>query len=143
VSGGDGRWRLADPDIEGMAWNSPAMARVASRSADQGDSRLAEIRHLGRVAMPRFGIPRREFDEKGTKDAPPVNWRRGLLRVWLLVSAAWVMGWLVYLILYGIQGGFQSSAELLALPVLLFGPPVALLLFGLLAGWAFRGFKPE
>lgn len=104
---------------------------------------MAEIRHLGKVAMPRFGIPRREFDEKGTKDAPPVNWRRGLLRVWLLVSAAWVMGWLVYLILYGIQGGFQSSADLLALPVLLLGPPVALLLFGLLAGWAFRGFKPE
>jgi len=25
----------------------------------------------------------------------------------------------------------------------LFGPPVALLLFGLLAGWTFRGFKPE
>jgi len=72
-----------------------------------------------------------------------VNWRRGLLRVWLLVSAAWVMGWLVYLILYGIQSGFQSSAEFLALPVLLLGPPVALLLFGLLAGWAFRGFKPE
>ena len=103
---------------------------------------MAEIRHLGKVAMPRFGIPRREFDEKGTKDAP-VNWRRGLLWVWLLVSAAWVMGWLVYLILYGIQSGFRSSAEYLALPVLLFGPPVALLLFGLLAGWAFRGFKAE
>jgi hypothetical protein len=25
---------------------------------------------------------------------------------------------------------------------LLIGPPVALLLFGLMAGWAFRGFKP-
>jgi hypothetical protein len=27
--------------------------------------------------------------------------------------------------------------------VLLFGPPVALMLFGLVAGWAFRGFKSD
>jgi len=53
------------------------------------------------------------------------------------------MGWIVYLILYGIQGGFRTSSEFLAIPVLLIGPPIALLLFGLMAGWAFRGFKPE
>lgn len=104
---------------------------------------LAEIRHLERAAMPRFGIPRRDFGGNESEAKPPLNWRRGLLRVWLLLSAAWVMGWLVYLILYGIQGGFRSAAELLPVPVLLFGPPVALLLFGLLAGWAFRGFKPD
>jgi len=27
------------------------------------------------------------------------------------------------------------------IPVLLFGPPIALLIFGLAAGWAVRGFK--
>jgi hypothetical protein len=32
---------------------------------------------------------------------------------------------------------------LLSIPVLLFGPPIALFLFGLAAGWAFRGFKPD
>jgi len=90
--------------------------------------------------MTRYGIPRRQADEKGT--APPINWRRGLLRVWMLVSAAWIMGWVVYLIIYGIQSGFRGS-DFFAIAVLLFGPPVALLLFGLLAGWAFRGFKPE
>jgi len=104
---------------------------------------LAEIRQLGKVAMPRFGIPRRDLGNNESEAKPPLNWRRGLLRIWLLVSAAWVMGWLVYLIMYGIQGGFQSLSEVLVLPVLLFGPPVALLLFGLLAGWAFRGFKPD
>ena len=92
--------------------------------------------------MPRFGIPRLESEEQASKSMQ-VNWRRGLMRIWLLVSAAWIMGWTVYLILYGIQGGFQRSGDLLALPVLLFGPPVALLLFGLVAGWAFRGFKPD
>jgi len=71
------------------------------------------------------------------------NWRRGLLRVWLLLSAAWIMGWVVYLIIYGIRAGFQSSGDLLAIPVLLIGPPIALLLFGLVAGWSVRGFKPE
>jgi hypothetical protein len=92
--------------------------------------------------MTRFGLPRRDSEEL-TDKAMQVNWRRGLLRVWILLSAAWIMGWLVYLILSGIQGGFQSSGDFLAIPVLLFGPPVALLLFGLVAGWAFRGFKPE
>jgi hypothetical protein len=98
--------------------------------------------HLGKAAMPRFGMPRRQFDEKGGQTTQ-VNWRRGLLRIWLLVSAAWIMGWIVYLIIYGIQSGFQGPNEFLSIPVLLIGPPIALLLFGLLAGWAFRGFKPE
>jgi hypothetical protein len=92
--------------------------------------------------MPRFGIPRRDSDDQANK-VTQVNWRRGLLRVWLLLSVAWIMGWVVYLIVYGIRAGFQSSADFLAVPVLLIGPPIALLLFGLIAGWAVRGFKPE
>jgi hypothetical protein len=92
--------------------------------------------------MHRFGIPRRELDERA-KPITQINWRRGLLRIWVLLSAAWIMGWLVYLILYGIQSGFRSFNDLLAIPVLLIGPPIALLLFGLVAGWAFRGFRPD
>ena len=97
---------------------------------------------LGVVAMQRFGIPRRDSDEQANK-VMQVNWRRGLVRVWLLLSAAWIMGWVVYLIIYGIRAGFQSSGDFLAIPVLLIGPPIALLLFGLVAGWSVRGFKPE
>jgi hypothetical protein len=63
--------------------------------------------------------------------------------MWLLVSAAWIMGWTLYLLVYGIQVGFQNIGGLLAIPVLLLGPPIALLLFGLATGWAFRGFKPD
>ena len=37
----------------------------------------------------------------------------------------------------------KISGDFLAIPVLLIGPPIALLLFGLIASWAFRGFKPE
>ena len=92
--------------------------------------------------MPRFGFPRRDFDERAN-NVMQVNWRRGLLRVWLLLSAAWIMGWIVYLIIYGIRAGFQSSGDYLSIPVLLIGPPIALLLFGLVARWAFRGFKPD
>jgi hypothetical protein len=71
-----------------------------------------------------------------------VNWRRGLFRVWLLLSAAWIMGYGVFLILNAMRGGFQSSGDLLSGLVLLIGPPIALLLFGLMAGWALRGFRP-
>ena len=90
----------------------------------------------------RFGIPRRKSDEQANAIVQ-INWRRGLFRIWLLLSAAWIMGWIVYLILYEIRGGFHGAGDLLAIPVLLIGPPIALLLFGLVAGWAFRGFKPN
>jgi hypothetical protein len=92
--------------------------------------------------MAPYGIPRRSFSVK-EEEPLPVNWRRGLFRVWLLFSAAWMMGWIIYLVMYGLQGGFKTTGDFLVLPVLLFGPPIALLLFGLAAGWAFRGFKAE
>ena len=72
-----------------------------------------------------------------------VNWRRGFFRVWLLASGAWIMSWVLWLMIYGISRGFRDMHEVFAVPVLLFGPPVALMLFGLVAGWAFRGFKPD
>jgi hypothetical protein len=93
--------------------------------------------------MARFGIPRRASDIQVNEPSKAVNWRRGLIRVWLLLSAAWIMGWAVYLILFAIQVGFKNSHDFFAIPVLLFGPPIALFLFGLAAGWAFRGFKPD
>jgi hypothetical protein len=76
-------------------------------------------------------------------ESSPLNWRRGMFRLWLLLSAAWLMGWTIYLIMYGLRRGFQSGGDLAVVPILLLGPPVALLLFGLAAGWAFGGFKPE
>ena len=92
--------------------------------------------------MGRYGIPRRTA---GVNDNEPtlINWRRGLFRVWILFSAAWLMGWLVYLIMQGLTGGLQTLGDFLQIPVLLFGPPVALLLCGVATGWAFRGFKVE
>jgi hypothetical protein len=91
--------------------------------------------------MARYGIPRRFGVNDNEKEL--INWRRGLFRVWVLMSVAWLMGWTIYLIMVGIQGRLQTSGDFLEIPVLLFGPPVALLLFGLAAGWAFRGFRIE
>ena len=70
----------------------------------------------------------------------PLNWRRGLFRLWILVSAAWMMGWLIY---YAAEyaGGDIKGPDFLPLPVLLFGPPIALLLLGIATRWAFRGFE--
>jgi len=92
--------------------------------------------------MPHFGMPRRVV-ETPTSSKAQVNWRRGFFRVWLLASGAWIMSWVLWLMIYGISRGFRDMHEVLAVPVLLFGPPVALMLFGLVAGWAFRGFKPD
>ena len=97
---------------------------------------------MGIVTKPHFGIPRRAGSAK-VEEPTPVNWRRGLFRVWLLFCAAWMMGWIIYLIMFGLHGGFKTTGDFLVIPVLLFGPPIALLLFGLAAGWAFRGFRAE
>ena len=90
--------------------------------------------------MPLYSVRRRSFNSANVE---PVNLRRGMFRIWVLLSAAWIMGWAIYLIMYGLRGGFQVASEVLVVPVLLLGPPVALMLFGLGAAWAFRGFKVE
>jgi hypothetical protein len=90
---------------------------------------------LRTVPRPSLGLP--------NEDPIPLNWRRGMLRVWLLVSAAWIMAWIIYLVLQGLQSGFNATGDFLAIPVILIGPPIALLLFGLATGWAFRGFKVD
>jgi hypothetical protein len=77
------------------------------------------------------------------EETTPIHWRRGLLRVWLLVSAAWIMGWAIYAILHAMSDGFKTLGDFLSIPVVFFGPPVALLLFGLATAWAFRGFKTD
>lgn len=90
--------------------------------------------------MPPYGVPRRPFTPQNDEPVA-VNWRRGMFRVWILVSAAWIMGWAIHLIMFGLQGGFKATGDILVLPVLLLGPPIALLLFGIAAEWAFRGFS--
>lgn len=91
--------------------------------------------------MPLYSLPRRSFSPQAA-DPTPINWRRGLFRVWLLTSAGWAMSWCIYLIMYALRNGL-TARDLLVVPVLLFGPPVALLIFGVGVGWAFRGFKPD
>jgi hypothetical protein len=91
--------------------------------------------------MPPYSVPRR-FAAK-SEESVPIHWRRGMFRIWLVLSAAWIMGWIIEFLVYGIQGGFRILSDYLAIPVLLFGPPVALLIFGIAVGWAFRGFAPD
>ena len=97
---------------------------------------------MGTVTMANFGVPRRALS---VKEGEPVlvNWRRGLFRVWLLLSAAWLMGWIIYLIMFGLQGGLKTTGDFLGIPVVLIGPPIALFLLGVAARWAFRGFKAD
>ena len=76
-------------------------------------------------------------------EATPIDWRRGFFRVWLLLSAAWIMGWVIYLALYAIEGGFRTSGDFLAIPVVFLGPPIALFVFGMATAWAFRGFRTD
>jgi hypothetical protein len=107
----------------------------------QDVERYSEFRKQGPTYMANFGMRPRAISVVKEEELLLLNWRRGLFRVWLLCSAAWLMGWIIFLIMSGLHGGFKTTGDLLEIPVLLLGPPIALLLFGLAAGWAFRGFK--
>jgi hypothetical protein len=91
--------------------------------------------------MPNFGLSRR--DSVDLSDSRSVNWKRGLFRIWILMSAGWIMGWTIYLMLEGAHGSLNSRGDLIEVPILLFAPPIALWLFGLAAAWAIRGFDNE
>ena len=69
-----------------------------------------------------------------------VNWRRGMFRLWILVSSAWIMGWVIYFAIKFMSGEF-ASPQISVVPVVLLGPPLALLLFGIATRWAIRGFE--
>jgi len=76
-------------------------------------------------------------------ETPPLNWRRGFFRLWILASIAWVLGWSIYVVIAAFRGGWGSSGDFFAVAVILVGPPLALLAFGLAAAWAFKGFAPD
>ena len=71
-----------------------------------------------------------------------VNWRRGMFRLWILVSSAWMMGWRIYFAIKFMSGEF-ASPQMPVVPVVLFGPPLALLVFGIATRWAIRGFEAD
>src|SRR5262249_19819417 len=52
---------------------------------------------------------------------------------WLLASAAWIMGWAIYLMLSVVAQALTSPEDFLAIPIVFFGPPIALLLCALAA----------
>ena len=91
--------------------------------------------------MPNFGLSRR--DSVDVSNSGEMNWKRGLFRIWILISAGWIMGWTIYLLLEGVQGSLSSKGDFVEVPILLFAPPIALWLFGLAAAWAIRGFDPD
>jgi hypothetical protein len=93
------------------------------------------------LSMALRNFSRRAFSPAGQPIL--INWRRGLVRLWLLVSAGWVMGWTIYLVMYSLQGGYNGNRDFVAIPVLLLAPPLAFFVFGLATGWAFRGFQAE
>ena len=53
--------------------------------------------------------------------------------MWLLASGAWIMSWVIWLMIYRASAALRDIHEVFAIPVLLFGPPVCL--FWLVAGW--------
>lgn len=85
-------------------------------------------------------MQQRRFNIRQEKD--PLNWRRGMFRLWVLASSAWVMGWGIFFAIRFMSGEY-SDQQLPVVPVVLMGPPFALFLFGIGAIWALRGFEVD
>ncbi len=77
-----------------------------------------------------------------SRPAVLVNWHRGLFRLWLLASLAWIMGWALYLVISDLEGGLRKGSSL-AIPIVLCAPPGAMLIVGLTTKWALKGFAPS
>jgi hypothetical protein len=86
-----------------------------------------------------FGIPL----PAGDVASVPVNWRRGLFRLWVLAAAAWVTGWMIYFASQGFADGFLSASNLFDTSIVLFAPPAAFLIFGIAAGSTAHGSNVE
>lgn len=67
-----------------------------------------------------------------------MNWRRGFFRLWLVLSALWVVP--VGLFIAGTYKPMQLLAEPLAWWLML-GPPAVALVLLTAAGWALKGFR--
>ena len=79
------------------------------------------------------------FNRERGKRAP-LNWRRGLFRLWVLISAAWIMGWIISFAIEFIEGTW-TNRDFQVVAVVLFGPPIAFLFVAVATRWAFQGFE--
>ncbi len=86
-------------------------------------------------------MQRRRLNLEREKPAP-INWRRGMFRLWILASGAWVDG-MAALFLDRVHRRRSIGGPILVAPIVLLGPPLALLLFGLATRWAFEGFEAD
>jgi uncharacterized protein YybS (DUF2232 family) len=71
-----------------------------------------------------------------------INWRRGLFRLWVLASAGWIMGWVLYSAISNLKEGVWKGAAV-KISIVLCGPPAALLMLGLIAPWVVKGFATD
>jgi hypothetical protein len=73
-----------------------------------------------------------------------LDWSRGLLRLWVVLSALWVAVVACGNLFLVIGGEPRSSFQDMPVPVIgaiAFVPPVLALAFGMAGGWIARGFR--
>ena len=77
-------------------WSAKSLRRRAPSCARSHPSAPREAYRATRERTGGHGSVRHSAVSTSRGDAPvPINWRRGLLRVWMVLSAGWVMGWAI------------------------------------------------
>jgi len=78
-----------------------------------------------------------------------MNWKRGLFRTWLVGTAIWIAA-VIYMVVASWPVDLDTSrftpqvrAHVLLASEWALGPPIAVLIAGLVLGWILRGFRLE
>jgi len=66
------------------------------------------------------------------------NWRRGVLRLWVVATGLWILYWVWQFWLYWSE---TSAGEVRLMVPIIIGVPIILLGVGVAAGWAIEGFR--
>jgi hypothetical protein len=82
----------------------------------------------------RLSWPKDTATIKGDEAGEGMNWKRGLVRMWLLLSVLWAAFWIGLMLFVG-----DGGAVLVAFATL----PFALFLLGYGLLWIGRGFRPR
>ena len=64
-----------------------------------------------------------------------INWKSGLVRVWMVLSAIWIA-----LVIYSFIKYAPEGTTLIAFMGRAFGPPIILLVAGIVISWVKTGF---
>jgi hypothetical protein len=120
---------------------SYAMDCAAAPQGDESWRRGTPFR-LFRAVVPHGNTSRAGGDRLGTSGAHEMNWRRGMLRLWLVLSVMWSVGFSIAIMWAGLNWGAPHRDEWVGIALVGCCPWIITVL-GFAIRWTASGFRPR